>query len=210
MLRTSIGEYDSVDQLPLILKLNVAGEPLEWITYRESAFYYAKDKVKWSMGEHHVTLRGGINAKTGERSTLKMDTIIFVDSKESPSKYRRPTPQLSNRTLFERDRRLCAYCGNKFSLSQLTRDHVLPTSKGGKNVWANVVTSCGKCNRLKDDRTPEQASMPLLYVPYAPSHYEKMILDNRRILADQMEYLLKSVPKSSRLHQDFADYYQSH
>ena len=64
----------------------------------------------------------------------------------------------------------------------------------------NLVTACGPCNGRKADRTPEEAGMPLVYLPYVPSLHEDMILRGRRILADQMDFLLASVPRSSRLH----------
>jgi 5-methylcytosine-specific restriction endonuclease McrA len=63
----------------------------------------------------------------------------------------------------------------------------------------NVVTACRPCNHRKSSRTPEQAHMPLLYTPYVPSLWEDFILRNRRILADQMEFLMAHVPSSSRL-----------
>lgn len=58
---------------------------------------------------------------------------------------------------------------------------------------------CRACNHRKSSRTPEQAGMPLLYAPYVPSLWEDFILRNRRILADQMEFLMAHVPRSSRL-----------
>jgi len=64
----------------------------------------------------------------------------------------------------------------------------------------NVVTACRACNQRKGNRTPEEAHMHLLYAPYVPNRAEFLILANRRILADQMEFLLASVPRSSRLH----------
>ena len=198
-------EYNTVDSLPMVLALNAGGEPLRWINYEQFAFYEAKDKVLWTTGHHEVTLHGGMNSITGKQSTLKMFTIVALDSKKSPTHYRKGTPSLTNRALFERDSHLCAYCGVTHGKSTLTRDHVLPTSKQGKNVWENVVTACDSCNRVKDDRTPEQAGMPLLYVPYAPSFNEHMILMNRKILVDQMKFLLKGVPKHSRLHQTYND-----
>ena len=62
-----------------------------------------------------------------------------------------------------------------------------------------LVTACRPCNHRKGPRTPEQAHMPLLYAPYVPSLWEDFILRNRRILTDQMEFLMAHVPKSSRL-----------
>ena len=108
-------------------------------------------------------------------------------------------PPLNNETLFKRDGYLCMYCGGRFVTQQLSRDHIRPFCRGGQDVWTNVVTACRPCNHRKSSRTPEQAHMPLLYAPYVPSLWEDFILRNRRILADQMEFLMTHLPKSSRL-----------
>jgi hypothetical protein len=190
---------------PQILALNSGGEALHWISYQESAYYAAKERILWSTGAYEMVLRGGTCAATGLQSKLVIDTIIALDNDTSPSSYRRAIPALSNRELFVRDRNLCAYCGNVFPLKGLTRDHVMPRSKGGPDEWNNVVTCCKPCNQRKDDKTPTQAHMELLYIPYIPTYNEALILKNRRILADQMEYLLKGVSKKSRLHDSIRD-----
>jgi hypothetical protein len=74
----------------------------------------------------------------------------------------------------------------------LSRDHVVPVSHGGRDSWTNSVTACKKCNIRKANRTPEQAGMPLIYVPYVPNRHEQFILRNRRILADQMDICLRA------------------
>jgi 5-methylcytosine-specific restriction endonuclease McrA len=79
-------------------------------------------------------------------------------------------------------------------------EHIVPSSRGGADSWMNLVAACKPCNRMKRDRTPEAAGMKLHYVPYIPNRYEAFILRNRKILADQMEFLLRGVPKSSRIH----------
>ena len=109
---------------------------------------------------------------------------------------------LTNKALFRRDRNVCAYCGDQFTIAKLTRDHIHPTSKGGKDVWKNVVTSCGSCNKRKSDHLIEQVNMELIYVPYEPNRAEYLILQNRKILGDQMDFLMKQVPAHSRLHLD--------
>lgn len=190
---------NGLSNLPLILALNAGGEPLDWINYERSAYYHAKDRVLWAMGEHEVILRGGTNSLTGERSRLVMSTIIALDYKTSPTKYRHETPSLSSKTLYLRDRHICAYCGNGFKKSQLTKDHILPKSHGGDNSWMNLVTACKRCNHAKGNRTPEQANMKLIYIPYVPNFNEHLILSNRNILADQMEFLIKGVSGESRL-----------
>ena len=110
------------------------------------------------------------------------------------------TPGLTNPMLFARDRQVCAYCGGRFMYRDLSRDHIVPASRGGRDTWMNSVTACRSYNTRKGNRAPEQANMPLLYVPYVPNRHEHFILRNRRILADQMEYLLAGVPRTSRLH----------
>ena len=92
------------------------------------------------------------------------------------------------------------YCGGRFTAHQLSRDHVRPFCKGGKDVWNNVVTACRRCNNQKASRTPEQAGMQLLAVPFTPTYAEYIYLKGRRVLADQMEYLLAHFPRTSPLH----------
>lgn len=67
-----------------------------------------------------------------------------------------------------RDHGKCQYCANNFALSELTLDHVVPRSRGGKNTWTNLVACCKKCNQAKRDRTPEEAEMELLRKPLKP------------------------------------------
>ncbi|WP_139102720.1 HNH endonuclease, partial [Acinetobacter baumannii] len=82
-----------------------------------------------------------------------------------PSRAWRQTPALSNLKLFARDRHLCAYCGGQFALDELTREHIVPTSRGGRATWMNCITACRACNGRKGNRTPAEARMPLLYLP---------------------------------------------
>ena len=73
----------------------------------------------------------------------------------------------ANRTrIYKRDNHECAYCGSK---KQLTLDHIMPKSRGGKNDWNNLVTCCFKCNLKKGNKTPEEAKMVLKVKPYVPS-----------------------------------------
>ena len=89
-------------------------------------------------------------------------------------------------------------CGHDYPRPHLTRDHVMPLSKGGRDMWENVVTACFHCNSRKGNRTPQQANMPLLAVPYRPSWIEHLILSNRNILADQMAFLKNQLPRNAR------------
>jgi 5-methylcytosine-specific restriction endonuclease McrA len=110
-------------------------------------------------------------------------------------------PPLSNPALFRRDNNLCLYCGTRFHHSDLSRDHIRPISQGGIDVWGNVVTACKRCNNHKAGRTPEQAHMQLLAIPFVPTHAEFIYLQGRRVLSDQMEFLKAHFPRKSPLHQ---------
>ncbi|MEX0594136.1 MAG: HNH endonuclease [Balneolaceae bacterium] len=74
---------------------------------------------------------------------------------------------LTRRNVMRRDRQTCQYCGTR---SDLTLDHVMPKSRGGKDTWENLVTACNRCNVRKGNRTPEEAEMPLEQEPYRPIH----------------------------------------
>ena len=198
MVKTSL---TGLNQLPLILALNKSGEAIRWIDYEKCAYYYAKDRVLWSLGQYEVILRGGKNALTGQTSILTMDSIVAIDSERSPTKSRNYlSPALENRLLFRRDRNICAYCGHQYGVTNLTRDHVTPRSRGGKDTWDNVVTACKGCNQWKADSMLNELDLKLIYVPYTPTYNEHLILRNRKILADQMDFLMKGVSKNSRLH----------
>lgn len=181
----------------LVLTVNMAGLPQAWVAMEEAITYHAQHRVAWSLGSEVKEFRGGYQ-KNGERSRIATKSILAIKGATSDRHFH--APGLTNALLFARDQQLCAYCGNRFLYRELSRDHVVPASKGGRDAWTNTVTACRSCNTRKANRSPEQAGMPLLYVPYVPNRHEHFILRNRNILADQMEYLLAGVPKTSRLH----------
>lgn len=79
--------------------------------------------------------------------------------------------------ILRRDRYRCGYCGG----AARTVDHVFPRSRGGGDTYGNLVAACAPCNQRKADRTPEEAAMPLLWVPRAPRDAVKR---QRRIWRD--------------------------
>ncbi|MBE7463613.1 MAG: HNH endonuclease [Planctomycetes bacterium] len=76
--------------------------------------------------------------------------------------------RFSRRNIFERDGNTCQFCARKFDRTDLTIDHVLPRSRGGKSTWENVVLACVRCNTRKGSRTPEEAGMRMLKKPVKP------------------------------------------
>ena len=179
-----------------LLSLDAHGRALNWISWQDAACLYAREAVAWTLGTPCLSVHGGTCRATGAQSVLELHPIIAARGHVRPQSFD-PTPALTNAALFARDQSLCLYCGNAYPRSTLTRDHVQPVSKGGRDIWENVVTACYHCNSRKGNRTPQQAGMPLLAVPYRPSWIEHLILSNRNILADQMAFLKSQLPKKS-------------
>ena len=185
-----------------ILRLNSAGYPTAWISHETAARLYYTDQISYECGSSSILLRGGYNRITQLRSKLKINSIIATRDTNKLD-YSGFTPSLSNSTLFKRDANNCLYCGQSFNYKDLSRDHVLPLSHGGHDVWTNVVTSCKRCNNQKGGRTPEHANMMLLAIPFAPSRVEYLILRGRKILADQMEFLISHISTKSPIFQRY-------
>lgn len=180
-----------------VLSLDSTGRILDWMSWQDAVCLYVRGAVAWTLGDPCLTIHGGTNRDSGLQSQLELHPIVASRGHARPGSYE-PAPALTNTALFARDRHLCLYCGQHFHKSQLTRDHVLPLSKRGQDEWENVVSACLHCNVKKGSRTPQQAGMPLLAVPYRPSWVEHLILSNRNILADQMEFLVGHLPKHRR------------
>ena len=181
-----------------ILRTDVSGMPLEWVSYQDAVRLYFNDQIAYTCGSNIMTIRGGINAITNLRSKVDVNSIIatYGNNKILKDQY---APPLNNTTLFKRDNHLCLYCGNKFGSENLSRDHVTPLFQGGKDLWVNVVSACKRCNNAKAGRTPEQANMQLLAIPFVPTHAEYIFLQGKVILFDQMEFLKQHFPRSSPL-----------
>lgn len=88
--------------------------------------------------------------------------------------------ELSRKNVHRRDGFRCQYCGEK--ASHLTLDHVIPKSRGGADIWDNLVSACKNCNNKKGNRTPEEAKMPLIKRPETPHHllFMKQFMGNIR------------------------------
>lgn len=185
-----------------VLRTDASGMPLEWVDYQAAVRLYHLGQVAYGCGSLLYRVHGGINARTGLRSRIEVNSIIATYGNSRALKRVRAhyTPPLNNPALFKRDAYLCMYCGEHFPRAELSRDHVTPISLKGQDVWSNVVTACKRCNNHKAGRTPEQAGMELLAVPFMPTHAEYVYLQGKRVLADQMEFLLAHFPRKSPLH----------
>jgi 5-methylcytosine-specific restriction endonuclease McrA len=181
-----------------ILRLDITGAPVEWLDWQGAAGLYSRGMVTWTLGDIIYRLRGGTNRVTGLPSRLELHSIIACHGRPNPKP--RSRPPLTNRALFRRDQNLCLYCGKEMADASLTRDHIKPVSRGGRDSWLNVVSACRRCNQHKGSRLLEECGMELLALPYVPNMAEYLALTNsHRIRGDQMEFLKGQFSRQSRL-----------
>lgn len=183
-----------------VLQLDIQGTPQAWIGLEEAALHYATGSVAWEDGAGPLaTLRGGWNAVTGKQSRIAIAPIVALRGAARLNLFD-VVPGVTKSKLLRRDRHTCAYCGEVCAERELQAEHIVPDSRGGAYSWMNLVTACAACNARKANRTPEEAGMPLLYLPYVPTRFESFLLEGRRIRADVHEWLAARLPKHSRLH----------
>lgn len=182
-----------------ILITDPNGMPRSWSSLNDACCYHARGKVLWTVGDPIHTYVGGKN-QYGQTSRIDIQPVMGVTGPLVGTQWlERTSIYVERKVLYGRDRHICAYCGEKFKQYNLTIDHIIPKSRGGKNIWMNAVAACKPCNHYKAARTPEEAGMPLLFVPYIPTAHEKFLLKGKKVLADQMQFLEHGLPKHSRL-----------
>lgn len=135
-----------------VLVLNASYEPLNITNWRRAIVLLLKGKAE--QVEHNGRY---IYPDFPLPTVIRLRHYIRVPYKEIP---------LTRRNILYRDGHSCQYCG--YIGSDLTLDHVLPRSRGGKDTWENMVTACVRCNVRKGSRTPEEARMPLRHLPRKP------------------------------------------
>jgi 5-methylcytosine-specific restriction endonuclease McrA len=117
-------------------------------------------------------------------SVIRLKRFVHV-----PRKFRR---QVTNTFLFARDSYRCQYCGRHRTELRgrefLTRDHVVPISRGGLNTWHNVVTACSPCNNRKGSHLSHELGMVPLHAPHEPNYVE-LVWAVRRITIVQAKYI---------------------
>jgi 5-methylcytosine-specific restriction endonuclease McrA len=99
------------------------------------------------------------------RLRLKVPEVVLLTHYEA---FPRRRVTFSRRNIYRRDRYTCQYCGVKLPPEELSVDHLIPRSRGGRSSWANCVLSCLRCNRRKGNRTVEEAGMRLIHLPAEP------------------------------------------
>jgi 5-methylcytosine-specific restriction endonuclease McrA len=141
-----------------VLLLNITYEPLKIINWKKAITLFLLGKVEvleeYGREIHSVSF------------TIRLPSVVrllrLVKRPKSPVKF-------SRQNIYARDRYACQYCGRRYPPEELSYDHVIPRSRGGKTEWKNIVTSCVQCNRKKGGRTPKEARMKLVRKPSRPT-----------------------------------------
>ena len=142
------------------LLLNATYEPLKVVDWRKAITMLCQGKVE-VVSEYDREVRS-------VSVTFKLPSVIRL-LRYITIKRRIDYVPFSRANIYARDDHRCQYCGTEHPVGDLTFDHVLPVSQGGKKNWENIVTSCIGCNRRKGGRTPAQAGMRVIRQPSRPS-----------------------------------------
>lgn len=139
-----------------VLVLNLDHSPVAIVTVQKALVLTILQKATSLANFDYLRIR------TVDREFFYPAVIRLYEYKNIPYK----GVMLNRTNLYKRDNFTCQYCGSK---KNLTIDHVVPKSKGGKTTWTNLATACHRCNTLKGDKTPEQAGMKLAIPPFRPT-----------------------------------------
>lgn len=165
------------------LALNASFEPLTLVPVRRALRLVIDGKAE-------VVEADGDRVVRSERLTVPRPSVIrLVRFVHVPRKFRR---QVTNTFLFARDDYRCQFCGRGAdelrTREYLTRDHLVPLSRGGNNEWMNVMTACSTCNTRKGNRLVDECGMKPLKAPHEP-HFVHLAWAVRKLTPTQSKYI---------------------
>ncbi len=182
-------DWWKIRRLPLVgpeihehtLVLNSTFEPLNIVHWQKAIQLIFQGKVE-VLEQSQRMVRTISNSY---RLPSVMRLIKYV-----PTVKKKGLVRFSRTNIISRDQQSCQYCGRKRPIFELTLDHIIPVTQGGKRTWENIVTACLPCNQRKGGRTPTEASMKLLRKPIQPEW----------LPIGRMNYYLQSTPDQWRLY----------
>jgi 5-methylcytosine-specific restriction endonuclease McrA len=146
-----------VDQTRTLL-LSQGYEPIKIISWQRAMTLLTLDKVE-VVEEYETEIRA---------SSMVINVPAVVRLRKAFRRHAKPV-KFSRVNIYARDGHRCQYCGIKCAIDELTYDHVIPRSRGGRTTWDNIVSCCYDCNAEKANRTPLEAGMKLLSTPMRPT-----------------------------------------
>jgi 5-methylcytosine-specific restriction endonuclease McrA len=140
------------------LVLNISYMPIDRVPWTEAVVACVTGRAEIVEAYPNALVRSAHQA-------FPMPSIIrFV----TRAVFRQRQVRFNRHNVWLRDKGICQFCGEALKKAEFTYDHVVPQSRGGRTIWTNIVCACMDCNRLKANRTPEEAKMRLLAKPVVP------------------------------------------
>jgi len=155
---TFVDQNISLEKCPALV-LNADYRPL---SYYPLSLWNWQDSIKSAYLDRVTIVNNYDRIIKSPSFSMKLPSVIALKSYIKP----KSNPNFTRFNVFLRDKFMCQYCGSN---SELTFDHLLPRSKGGKTDWDNVVTACSSCNVQKGGRFYDNSEMSLQQIPYQPS-----------------------------------------
>ena len=151
-----------------VLVLDSSYRPIKQVTWQKAMTMFFQDKIE-VVKEYENTWIRSASKKFKLPAVIRLVDFIFR---------RAWGVKLTRTNIFIRDRGRCQYCNKQLSRQKLTIDHIIPSSKGGKTLWQNVVACCAKCNTKKGNKSLKEAGMTLLSKPKQPRTNFFVVLDD--------------------------------
>ena len=140
------------------LLLSQGYEPIKIISWQRAMTLLTLDKVE-VIEEYDAQIAA---------TSMVINVPAVVRLRKAFRRHAKPV-KFSRVNIYARDAHRCQYCGMKCTIDELTYDHVIPRSRGGRTTWDNIVSCCYDCNAEKANRTPVEAGMKLLSTPARPT-----------------------------------------
>lgn len=165
-----------------VLMLNASWMPIDVITVAQAIEKICNYRAKFVDQDYSVhdfdswtQLAAIKNEPALHTATLSLrvpEVIVLTNYDKTPAN----RFVFSRRNVYRRDKYTCQYCGSRTKSEELTIDHVLPRSRGGKSTWTNCVLACFPCNSKKGDKTPLEAGMRLRRNPKKPKWSPQLVV----------------------------------
>jgi len=156
------------------LLLDATFYPIRVIDWKRAMILFLTNRAEVVESHDDIDIRS-------QRECFKLPKVLRLITS---FKRRQPSVKFSRCNVYYRDNWSCQYCGNRYSGNELTFDHVLPRSRGGRTTWENIVTCCNPCNNRKGSHLPKEIGMRLINQPYRPNWTPQMTIKLKESEAD--------------------------
>ena len=170
--------------------LNATYEPINTVPSKRALVLIQKGKAVVLEEHPKLVIRS-------EKNVINVPVVVALTKHVRGRRIYSTPAGLTQKNLYVRDNYTCQYCGRHRSEfrknEKLTRDHIIPESKGGQSTWTNLVTACSTCNGKKANLDLDKSGLTLLKKPVHPSLFDIWVKKNRYIIVDGEQYELTSL-----------------